>query len=282
LRVHAIIIALNEDYFIRETIRPLYPHCSGISVLTQFDRNYRGERVLPDKTVENVLSFDDPDGKISLVMRRYIDEAACRNHEMLAVLNSPYKRIKPHDATRSELGQKYSRPDYFLIVDADEIFDIDTVGNLFEFVQRRKPRVCRIEGYEYAGSWNRRVSPERWVNRRIGLIRPGIFFKTRRAISLWEHRLKRVCKRMSMNESFVDRLLGLDICPREIAAFHHGGLVRSAVRLAARANNHSEKSLYEFVNYLAEDATQEANDVATLDLPRNIIEAGWPEGLIRR
>ena len=75
LRVHAIIIALNEEQFIEQTLVPLYEQCSGISVITQYDRNYYGERVVPDATVQKVLSFPDPAGKISLVVRRYTDEA---------------------------------------------------------------------------------------------------------------------------------------------------------------------------------------------------------------
>jgi len=43
LRIHAIIIALNEEDFIEETIKPIYKYCSGISVVTQYDRDYYGK-----------------------------------------------------------------------------------------------------------------------------------------------------------------------------------------------------------------------------------------------
>ena len=41
---------------------------------------------MPDTTVEKVLSFSDPEGKIHLVARRYNDETASRNHEMMSVM----------------------------------------------------------------------------------------------------------------------------------------------------------------------------------------------------
>ena len=35
LRLHAIIMALNEEIFIENQLRTLYSFCSGISILTQ-------------------------------------------------------------------------------------------------------------------------------------------------------------------------------------------------------------------------------------------------------
>src|SRR5258708_15091841 len=96
LRVHAIILALNEEVFIQNHLRTLYPFCSGISVLTQYDRDWYGKPVKPDRTVELVSNFPDPEGKIHLVVRRFPDEAAARNCEMLVLSSNTHRQIMYH------------------------------------------------------------------------------------------------------------------------------------------------------------------------------------------
>jgi hypothetical protein len=96
MRIHAICIALNEEDLIVELLKSMYPFCSGISVITQFDRDYFGKKVVPDNTVNYALDFPDPEGKINVVVRRYNDETASRNHEMMSVLSNASKGIKPH------------------------------------------------------------------------------------------------------------------------------------------------------------------------------------------
>ncbi len=282
MRFHAIIIALNEEQFIREAIRPLYPHCSGISVITQYDRNYYGDRVKPDQTVQRVLDFDDPDGKISLIVRRYTDEAVSRNHEMMALLATPFRGVIPHHAESAALRERHAPPDYFLIVDADEIFDVDSVGNMFEYVAHRRPNICRIEGYEYAGKWNRRVPIATYRNVRVGFVKAGRYFCSRRVISLWELRFKKLIWIAGIPSTFADKLMGIDQCPLDIAAFHHGGLVRSSQGLVQRRDNHSEKKVYSFVGEFTTLVDQPCDYIPTDQLPRNIREATWPEGLIDR
>ena len=39
LRIHAIVLALNEEVFIANQLNTLYPFCCGISVITQYDRD---------------------------------------------------------------------------------------------------------------------------------------------------------------------------------------------------------------------------------------------------
>lgn len=283
LRIHAIVIALNEEPFIAHTIGGLYDSCCGISVITQYDRNYYGQPVLPDQTVMRVLNYSDPDGRISLVVRRYTDEAVSRNHEMLSLLTEPWRGVHPHFDTVPALSQRHAAPDYFLIVDADEIFDVDTLPAIVDYLQTRRPRFLRLHGYEYAGMWNRRVPPSVWTNQRIGFMRAGTRFVQRRVVSHLELRLRSACQRLRLPPSLGSRLLGFELCPLHVGAFHHGGLVRSRERLTQRAMNHSEKLDYGFT---AEQAIalqgQPCEWIPTSRLPRNIREAAWPEGLIDR
>lgn len=92
LRIHAICMALNEEPFIVELLNSLYPFCSGISIITQYDRDFYYNPVIPDKTVNLVLNYPDPEGKIHLSVRRFRHEAAARNHEMLSILDNPIKK----------------------------------------------------------------------------------------------------------------------------------------------------------------------------------------------
>lgn len=283
LRVHAIIIALNEEPFIANTIAPLYEQCSGISVISQYDRNYYGDRVLPDGTINYVLNHPDPEGKISLVVRRYTDEAVSRNHEMLSLCTKPWKGVTPHFDDMRNLLAKHKSPDYFLVVDADEIFDTQTFPNVISFLEKSRPRILKIHGYEYAGSWNRRVPPSIWTNHRIGFIRAGIRFSQRRNACPWENRIRAISKRVRLSPELVSRFFGILSCPMEVGVFHHGGLVRCRERLVSRANNHSEKLDYCFTGEQAiKLQSQQADWIPTSQLPVNIRDASWPDGLIDR
>src|SRR5437762_3496713 len=126
LRVHAIILALNEELFIKNQLKMLYPFCSGISVLTQYDRDWYGRRVSPDQTTNLVANFPDPEGKIHLVIRRWPDEAAARNSEMLCLIARPDRRVMSHGSAVARIRDFHHTPDYFLIVDADEFYDPKT------------------------------------------------------------------------------------------------------------------------------------------------------------
>ncbi len=138
MNIHAIIIALNEEDFITETIKPIYDHCTGISVITQYDRDYYGKPVTPDTTVQKVLSYPDPGGKIQLVVRRYNDETASRNHEMMCVMCDASKRVLTHGTPIEQIRKFHEKPDYFLICDADEIYDINTFPAIVDYLKKNE------------------------------------------------------------------------------------------------------------------------------------------------
>src|SRR3984893_10884795 len=96
MRIHAIVLALNEEVFIENQLRTLYPFCSGISVLTQYDRDWYGRRVVPDRTLELVANFPDPEGKIHLVLRRWRDQPAALNCEIGALSSRAAKGVPSH------------------------------------------------------------------------------------------------------------------------------------------------------------------------------------------
>lgn len=276
IRIHAIIIALNEEDFIRETIHPLYKHCSGISVITQYDRDYYGKRVIPDSTVNKVLSIPDPEGKIHLVMRKYNDETASRNHEMNAVLFNAAKGIKSDGTALSEIEEFHQSPDYFLICDADEIYDEQTFPEMVKYLEKKKPRGMRVSGYDYFFDWNHRLPKNEYVHHQFGFIKAGLFFEQRRVLSWNESRINHLLSKLKFPKDMGSRLFGFIDCPQEIGMFHHGGYVRrNREEMEAKLSKHSHPEVNQ-PGYLDKALNQQFEFVPTKELPINIQKGEWP------
>lgn len=276
MRVHAIIIALNEEDFILETIKPLYSVCSGISVITQYDRDYYGKSIEPDSTVDKVLRYPDPTGKIHLVVRKYNDETASRNHEMKSILVDASKGIMSHGVLRDKIETFHLPPDYFLICDADEIYDIESVEAIFAYLEVKKPRGMRVSAYEYIGNWNRRIQKEKYVHHQFGFIKAGLFFEQRRVINWNESRINRAFEWIAPKRNIGTKLFGFIDCPIEIGMFHHGGYVRrSKEKLREKMLKHSHLEAHK-PEFLENVLAQELEYVDFSKLPINIQKGTWP------
>ncbi len=215
MRIHAICLALNEGPLIGTQLRTLYPFCSGISILTQYDRDWYGRRVRPDGTLDIVANFPDPEGKIHLVLRRFPDEAAARNHEMLAIAAHPAARVQSHGRDLADIRAFHSPPDYFLIVDADEIYDEATFPRIIDYLSLRRPRGMRVVGQNYIGTWNRRVPMREIPFVHFGFLRPGVLFCNRRWVSWNESRLQKALRILRVPD-FSGRVFGFVTCPPEV------------------------------------------------------------------
>lgn len=276
MRIHAICIALNEEDFITEFLKSMYPFCSGISVITQFDRDYYGKFVEPDNTVKNTLEFPDPDGKIQLIARRYNDETASRNHEMMSILSNGSKGIKPHAVPFKKLESFFDPPDYFLIVDADEIYDVETFPAILEYLASKKPKAMRVSAYEYGCNWNLRVPPEVYMHHTFGFIKAGVMFEERRVITWNEYRLKQLLAFLKVDLKWSNRLLSYVDCPKEVGVFHHGSYVRrNKQKLIEKLSKHSHPANHE-PGYLERVLNQRYEFVSTEQLPINIRNGNWP------
>jgi hypothetical protein len=277
MRVHAICIALNEEDFIGELLKSMYPFCSGISIITQYDRDYYGKKVIPDNTVKHALEFPDQEGKVHLVARRYNDETASRNHEMMSILANGSKHIKPHAVPLEEVKRFFEPPDYFLIVDADEIYDIETFPAILEYLSKMKPKAMRVSAYEYGFTWNLRVPPATWLHHQFGFIKAGVMFEERRVISWNEYRVKKLLRFLRSNQKFSNRIFGYVDCPKEIGMFHHGAYVRRdrhKIIEKMSKHSHAENHTPEFLERIL---SQKYEFVATEELPKNIREGSWPK-----
>ena len=281
LSIHAIIIALNEEDFITETIKPIYKYCSGISVVTQYDRDYYGKLLKPDNTINKVLGIPDPEGKIHLVVRRYNDETASRNHEMMAILSDASKGIQPHGVPIAEIKRFHKKPDYFLICDADEIFDIDTFPNILNYLALKKPNAMRISGYNYFFNWNRREPKEQYVHKHFGFVKAGILFQQRRVLNWNESRINHICKKLGL-PSLGSQLFHFIDCPWEIGMMHHAGYVRkNEAKMLEKLSKHSHLENHDS-EMLKNFFIHNYGFVNTNDLPRNIQKGNWPHNFFEK
>jgi hypothetical protein len=278
LRIHAIVLALNEEAFIENQLKTLYQFCSGVSVLTQYDRDWYGNAVKPDRTLELVAHFPDPDGKIHLVVRRWPDEAAARNAEMLGHTVRPDRGVMSHGSELDRIRRFHEPPDYFLIVDADEFYDVSTFGRILDYLGDRRPRGMRVTGLQYRFSWNERIPLHVVRHHHFGFLRPGVTFEMRRTVSWNESRLQKLLKLCHMPDASA-RMFGFIDCPVEVGVFHHGSYLGGPQRLVTKFAKHSHPDV-NTPEYVASIATLPHDYVTTPDLPVNIREGAWPTGFL--
>jgi len=276
MNIHAIIIALNEEDFITETIRPIYDLCSGISVVTQYDRDYYGKPVVPDNTVKKVLSYPDPAGKIHLVVRRYNDETASRNHEMMSVLCDASRGIQSHGVPMDAIKKFHHKPDYFLICDADEIYDINTFPAIVDYLGKKKPRGMKVSAYNYYYTWNRRMAREEYVHHHFGFVKAGLMFEQRRVLTWNESRINHLFARMGIKKNIGSHLFNFIDCPWEVGMLHHAGYIRRDMeKMKEKMSKHSHQEAHD-ASYLEYNMNRQLPFVATALLPENIQNGNWP------
>lgn len=278
LRIHAIVLALNEEPFIENQLRTLYPFCSGISVLTQYDRDWYGKLVVPDRTLELAANFPDPEGKIHLVLRRWRDQAAALNCEIAALSSEPDRGIMSHGTARDDIRRFHATPDYFWIVDSDEVYDPATVPAMLEYLSQRRPRGMRVHGYNYLKTWNRRVPMEAVRFCQFGFVRPKMQFSSIRTVSFNESRFQKLLKLLCLPDVSA-RMWGFIECPKDVAVFHHGSWLGDKVRLRAKAakSAHTWINKDDYADSLKEYRTE---FIATAALPSSIRSAPWPVGYL--
>lgn len=277
LRLHAIVLALNEEMFIENQLRTLYPFCAGISVITQYDRDWYGRPVVPDGTLNQVANFPDPDGKVHLVVRRFPDEAAARNAEMRALMVRADRGVMSHGSDPGRLRSFHAVPDYFWVVDADEFYDVGTVPAILEHLARRRPRGLRVHGLNYLGTWNRRVPASAMPFCHFGFLRPGVMFECRRTVSWNESRLAKLFRLLRLRDVSA-RVFGFETCPWDVGFFHHACWLGDRRRLADKVakSSHRETNSAEYQQSVA---ALPYEHVATAALPRNIGTWNWPPAL---
>ena len=273
LRIHAIILALNEETFIKPQLDTIYRFCNKISIISQYDRDWYSKTVTPDTTINKVLTYPDPEGKINLVIRRLPDEAAARNMEMLSFNKKTFRNIKSHGNSLEVISSFHKPPDYFWIIDADEIYDLNSIPAILSYLQNRKPRGMRVTGYNYVRTWNKRVPRSVVDFTHFGFIKPGILFEQRRIVSWNESRISKLLKTLRLPD-FSSRIYDFITCPENIGVFHHGCWLGDNERIG---NKFNKSSHLESQNWPADSIDNIITAyIPSASLPVNIIRASWP------
>ncbi|MDQ8004884.1 MAG: hypothetical protein REI64_08805 [Pedobacter sp.] len=279
LKIHAIILALNEEDFIIPQLDTLYNFCSRISIITQYDRDWYASFVKPDNTANLILNYPDPHGKIHFTVRRLPDEAAARNMEMLSFNGKPYKGTISHGRAFNEIIDFHEAPDYFWIVDADEIYDIQTIPSILKYLEQKKPRGMRVTGYNYVENWHQRIPNSIIDFTHFGFIKPNLLFEQRRTISWNLQRLSKLFKILRLPD-LSDNIYGFINCPKEVGVFHHACWIGDKERIwnKFQKSSHSESKTWD---------TESVKDfkfenIPFNELPTNIQNANWPINFIHK
>ena len=277
LNIHAIILALNEDIFIRAQLDTIYPYCKRISIITQYDRDWYGTPVRPDRTSKIILDYPDPLGKISLAVRRLPDEAAARNMEMLAFNKKSYRHTLSHGRSMADIADYHNSPDYFWIIDADEMYDVATLPAILNYLNEKRPRGMRITGYNYLRNWHQRIPNSVVDFTHFGFIRPGVLFEQRRTVSWNQSRLAKLFKTLRLPD-WSNQLYGFINCPQSVGVFHHGCWLGDNNRIAEKFSKSSHRESKDWESDSVDTIPFE--NIAFDQLPVNIQQAQWPVGYI--
>jgi hypothetical protein len=287
---HAIYLVLNDFTLFPASLRSVYPHITGATVITSHDRDRYGRPVEPDGTVEAVLTRAlDPDRKVNVIVCTEGSEAALRNRAM-AFAHPPAPAGRIHD--REQGLAVMPPPDWFWIVDADEIYDTDDVRRLKAFVREHPAPAYWAGSYSYWRSWNWRIAER---SRRVVLLRPGRWFDHLRhpRLSFVARAVRKLRHLRLLPGRAETAFIGAQV-PREVAVFHHGDWVGPRERIEAKLarSGHRDQFIDGWLERVWDQWTPEMRDlhpfepemfplaahVPTARLPAAIREHPWPDG----
>jgi hypothetical protein len=273
---HAIYLVLNELDFFEASLRAVYPHITGATVVTSHDRDRFGRPVEPDRTLEAILSRDlDPDRKVNVLVATDGVEHVLRNRAMALASEGP------------------APPDWFWIVDADEIWADDDVRRLKAYVEGHGARAYQVTADNYFRSWNHRIEQ---LGAYVVLVRRGVRFGDLRQLRARFHQkaMHKLAHEGVVPERLALRVQGTRLVPREVAIFHHGSYVGDRDRIAEKLDRsgHRDELVQGWLERVWDAWTPEMRDlhpvepaifpstshVPTADLPAAVRSHPWPDG----
>ena len=185
-----------------------------------------------------------------------------------------FKNIQSHGRSLEDIKNFHSKPDYFWVIDADEIYDADTIPSIIDYLYQKKPAGMRITGYNYLRNWNRRIPREVDDFTHFGFIKPGLLFEQRRVITWNESRLSKLLKLLHLPD-WSTKIFGFITCPESTGVFHHGCWLGDNDRISEKFLKSSHKESQEW-SPGSVDGIQ-WDHIPTVNLPVNIQHAEWPE-----
>ncbi len=303
----AIVIALNEETFITTCLKAIYDFVQRIVIVTNYDTDFYGNKLNPDSTVDLILKFPDPGEKIILMVYRNIkDEFIMRPWAMeteSALPRIAKKRFLTHAFSLEEIRNSYPKTDYYWIIDADEIYDPETIPQMIDFAVHSRASAIAIRGYNYFKKWNYRTNLENDQFWQIGFLKPGRSFYVTRA--LYNPRCLGWVSHISpgLSERLI-RLYRREIkLPEKVGHFYHGSYIgdteriRKKVFTSSHANQRTKEEKEFWINNVWEKWNPQMKDFyfkpnqelfsgvdyfPTEKLPRIIRESNWPDNWIER
>lgn len=235
MRVHAIYAVLSEADLFFASLAAVYPHVDGVTVITAYDRDWKGRHQAPDDLVPRLLDHEgDPERKLDLLISYDSNESRCRNRAMdfAAPRAISTRLVRQHESDRP-----LDRIDYFWIIDADEIYDSASVRRLFGYVEDTGEPFYQVAALTYFKSWNFRVDTSEAFtafvrsDRRLGKSRdprPNLMTKS-------------LARLGPSGNSLGRRFLGWHRIPSEVGVFHHGSYVGPRSRIAKKVQSSSHE-----------------------------------------
>jgi hypothetical protein len=292
---HAIYLVLNDAEFFPASLRSIYDHISGATVITSYDRDRWDRIVEPDSPVEALLSRElDPERKVNVIASVDIAEARLRNQAM-AFVRPPRKprRVPAPDRAHSRIAAT----DYFWIVDADEIYDERSILNLKEYVRTTRANTYLLRPTSYFRTWNWRVEEPTYY---VAVVTPGFWFGElrHRYVTPWVRVFQKLSDLRVLPREAALRAFGARCVPIDVATYHHGNYVGGRDRIEAKlaSSGHRFEFNQNWLHDVWDHWTPETRNfhphipeqfpfavhVPTAELPSAIAGHDWPVGWIER
>ncbi len=271
------MLLFKEQAFVEACVRAIYPVVDAICCTTRHDRNFSGQELTPDRTIEALLQVPDPDNKIKLVVDRGLSQVRGKNSE--ARLRNAAMALEP-------------KADYYLIVDSDEIWPLDVLRECWDYVQKTQWAGYRISSRTYFRQWNYRIVEPGHGYRPFVFLRRGFFFESDRQVDWhasgrWKEYLRKGRKPKMVHFPTDLRL-------------HHGSCVGDDERILTKLKNYGHASGVDptwfdrvwknfhpgirNLHYFPEckHFYESLITIPTAELPVEISRCTWPEGWIDR
>jgi hypothetical protein len=284
--LHAVYLSLGDAEFLEASIRSVYDHVAGITVVTTYDRDWKGRIREPDGALDLALSPRlDPAGKIEVAVLRETSEARARSRAMDLAAPGPASR-----AVRRQHETDHERDtiDYFLVVDPDEIWESASLERLRAFAGEGRAPVYRVGAHRYFRRWTHRIDDLEWST---ALVRADVRLThlRNRPVPRWRRGLARLPGWPARARA---RLRGFVDVPPDVAVFHHGSYIGPRARIAAKLASfgHADEVRAGWLEDVYDRWTTDSVDfhpvwprlfpssttIPVVQLPREIRSAPWP------
>lgn len=116
IRIGVGICAHNDEEYIAYALRAIYDSAHVIAVNVDVGQSWGGVEETPDRTMEIVRGFPDPEGKLRIAVGEWPSEIDQRNASL--------------DVVRGEAN-------YYMVLDPDEIYSFEDLARLKRFIAWR-------------------------------------------------------------------------------------------------------------------------------------------------